>query len=64
MGGLATIMAVLQAFPTVFADAQAIRSTLSETDQVKLDAAIDAAKAAANADVDQAEKDLNAAGQR
>ncbi len=58
---IATIFALLQAVPGIFATAQAVRADLSQNDQAALDAAIATAKAGALAAVSQAEADLQAA---
>ena len=59
---LQLILLGLNSVPQLFAAAQEIKGTLSETDLAKLNAASDAARASALADVARAEADLKAAG--
>lgn len=58
---LALILSLLEQVPALIAAAQQIRDSLSQTDQAKLDAAIAAAQAAANADVTRLVADAKAA---
>lgn len=58
---LTAILALLNAVPSIFATAQALRADLSISDQATLDAAIETAKAGALAAVAQADADLDAA---
>lgn len=62
-GTVTAILALLQAFPSVFAAAAEIRATASLTDQEAIDAALDAAKLAAQGHISQAITDLNSAAQ-
>lgn len=57
---VALILSLVEQVPNLFAAAMAMRADLSQTDQVKLDAALDAARAAAMTDAAQLAADAQA----